>query len=136
MKFLDLLREFEIKKEASYIISVKNPDIQVPGFAAFSAKDKRPHYPKYLKEKFSETRWIDVDNPKLMDNKNTQLLLIGARKKNVEEELGTNMVQLVHALNNTASQIAAHSFAISASGLPIAAAFGFVPGALVGFKKA
>src|SRR5437773_3560380 len=24
-------REFEIKKEASYIISVKNPDIQVPG---------------------------------------------------------------------------------------------------------
>ena len=34
-------REFEIKKEASYIISVKNPDINVPGFAAFSS-DKKP----------------------------------------------------------------------------------------------
>ncbi|MDQ6862425.1 MAG: hypothetical protein M3044_01235 [Thermoproteota archaeon] len=43
--------------------------------------------------------------------------------------------QVVHALNNTATQFAAHSSAISASGLPIAAAIGFVPGVLTGFKK-
>src|SRR5919107_2962523 len=35
-------REFEIRKEASYIISVKNPDVKVPGFAAFSSEDKKP----------------------------------------------------------------------------------------------
>ena len=28
-------KEFEIRKEASYIISVKNPNISVPGFAGF-----------------------------------------------------------------------------------------------------
>src|ERR671914_2449050 len=84
-------REFEIKKEASYIISVKNPDVKVPGFAAFSSEDKKPEYPKHLKEKFADKRWINVDEPDLLDYENTQLLLIGARKKDVEEELGINI---------------------------------------------
>ena len=43
--------------------------------------------------------------------------------------------QVVQALNNTATQFAAHPSAVSASGLPIAAAVGFVPGLLMGFKK-
>ena len=43
--------------------------------------------------------------------------------------------QVVHALNNTATQFAAHPSALAASGLPIAAIFGFVPGLLTGFKK-
>jgi uncharacterized membrane protein (Fun14 family) len=48
----------------------------------------------------------------------------------------TNVVgQAVHALNNTASQFAAHPSFITSSGLPIAAALGFVPGLMLGFKK-
>src|SRR5215216_2821704 len=81
-------REFEIKKEASYIISVKNPDVKVPGFAA---SEKNPEYPKTLKEKFGDRRWINVEDPELLNYKNTQLLLIGARKKDVEEELGVDI---------------------------------------------
>jgi len=84
-------KEFEIKKEASYIISVKNPDIQVPGFAAFSAQDRKPHYPNHLKEMFGDRRWIDVNDARLMDYENTQLLLIGATKNDVEEELGISI---------------------------------------------
>jgi hypothetical protein len=84
-------REFEIKKEASYIISVKNPDVKVPGFAAFSSEDKKLEYPKHLKEKFADRRWINVDEPHLLDFENTQLLLIGARTKDVEEELGVDI---------------------------------------------
>lgn len=81
--------EFEIKKEASYIISVKNPEIFIPGYAVFSKKDgRKPNYPKNIKEKFGEKRWINVDDPQILDYENTQLLLIGARKRNVEEELG------------------------------------------------
>ena len=80
--------EFEIKKEASYIVSVKNPEIFIPGYAAFSKQDKKPDYPKHIKEKFGEKRWINVDDPEILDYENTQLLLIGARKRNVEEELG------------------------------------------------
>jgi Protein of unknown function (DUF2795) len=81
-------REFEIKKEASYIISVKNPDVKVPGFLA---SEKNPEYPNSLKEKFGNKRWINVDEPEFLNYENTQLLLIGARKKNVEEELGIDI---------------------------------------------
>jgi hypothetical protein len=84
-------REFEIRKEASYIISVKNPDIQVPGFASFLSPEKKPHYPKHLKEKFGDRRWVDVEDPALLNYENIQLLLIGARKKDVEEELGIDI---------------------------------------------
>ena len=84
-------REFEIKKEASYIISVKNPDMQVSGFAAFSAPEKKPKYPTRLKEMFGGRRWINVEDPSLLNYENAQLLLIGARKKDVEEELGVDI---------------------------------------------
>jgi uncharacterized membrane protein (Fun14 family) len=43
--------------------------------------------------------------------------------------------QAIPALNNTASQFAAHPSVVSASGLPIAAAVGFIPGMMMGFKK-
>lgn len=82
-------KEFQINKEASYIISVKNPEIQVPGYSAFL--DNKPEYPKSLKEKFGNRRWVNIDDPHLLDYKNTQLLLIGARKKDVEEELGIDI---------------------------------------------
>jgi hypothetical protein len=82
-------REFEIKREASYIISVKNPDVKVPGFATVS--EKKPEYPKHLIEKFGDKRWINIEDPQLLNYENTQVLLIGARKKDVEEELGIDI---------------------------------------------
>ncbi len=42
-------------------------------------------------EMFGDKRWIDVENSELLDYENTQLLLIGARKKDVEEELGIDI---------------------------------------------
>jgi hypothetical protein len=83
-------REFEIKKEASYILSVKNPNISIPGFAAFSST-RKPDYSKNTIKKFGNRRWINVDYPELLNYENTQLLLIGARKKDVEEELGIDI---------------------------------------------
>lgn len=80
--------EFEIKKEASYIISVKNLEIFIPGYVALSKKDRKPTYSKYTKEKFGKKRWINVDDQEILHYENTQLLLIGVRKRNVEEELG------------------------------------------------
>ena len=81
-------KEFEIKKEASYIISVKNPNVKVPGF---TASEKKPEYPKHLIEKFGDRRWISIEDPDLLNYENTQILLIGARKKDVEEELGIDI---------------------------------------------
>ena len=82
-------KEFEIKKEASYIISVKNPDIQVRGFATF--EKRKPQYPASIKQKFGDRRWINVDDPDLLNYENTQVLLIGARQKAVQEELGIDL---------------------------------------------
>ncbi len=42
---------------------------------------------------------------------------------------------LGHALNNTASQFAAHSTTVEAAGLPVAATFGFMPGLLWELRK-
>jgi uncharacterized membrane protein (Fun14 family) len=56
--------------------------------------------------------------------------------ENITRSALTNATgQVVHALNNTATQFAAHPSTVAASGLPIAAAIGFVPGLLTGFKK-
>ncbi len=82
-------REFEIKKEASYIISVKNPDIHIPGFKAF--EKRKPDYPANIKHKFGDKRWINVEDTDLLNYENTQVLLIGARKKDVQEELGIDL---------------------------------------------
>ncbi len=42
-------------------------------------------------EKFEDKRWKRVDDPDLLNYQHTQLLLIGARKKDVEEELGIDI---------------------------------------------
>ena len=48
----------------------------------------------------------------------------------------TNTVeQVVHAFNNTTTQFASHPSAVAASGLPLAAMVGFVPGVMMGLKK-
>jgi hypothetical protein len=82
-------KEFGIRKEASYIISVKNPDISIKGFTAF--EKKKPEYPSSIKQKFGDRRWINVEDPSLLDYENTQVLLIGARQKDVQEELGIDL---------------------------------------------
>lgn len=71
-----------ILAEASYIISVRNPSVDVPGFP-----DAKPDYPKSLQNKFADKRWIDVDDPKLLDYENAQLLLIGAHADLSGEEI-------------------------------------------------
>lgn len=73
-------RELGILPEGSYIISVRNPAIDVPGFP-----HSKPDFPKKLEEKFADKRWIDVDDPKLLDYEKAQLLLIGAHDDLSEE---------------------------------------------------
>ena len=77
--------EFRIEEQASFIASVKNPDITAPGAPA---PRQQPQYPARLREKFGRRRWIDVEDPGLLDYENAQLLLMGAHAGAVEEELG------------------------------------------------
>lgn len=72
--------ELGILAEASYVISVRNPAIDVPGFP-----HSKPDYPKRLQDKFADKRWIDIDDGKLLDYENAQFLLIGAHDDLSEE---------------------------------------------------
>jgi uncharacterized membrane protein (Fun14 family) len=65
--------------------------------------------------------WIDVRLVKIENATKTTLTNIAG--------------QAVHVLNNTASQFTAHSSTIEAAGLPVAAAFGFMPGLMLGLRK-
>ena len=83
-------KEFEIKKEASYIMAVKNPDASVnaPGFAGLEKAG--PEYPEDVKTRFGDRRGMDAE-PGILDYENTQVLLVGARKKAVREELDIDL---------------------------------------------
>ncbi|MCE8015542.1 DUF2795 domain-containing protein [Halomonas sp. MCCC 1A17488] len=75
-------RELGILAEASFIISVRNPSLEVPGFP-----ESKPNYPKRLQDKFADRRWIDVDDGRLLDYESVQLLLIGAHDDLGEEDV-------------------------------------------------
>ncbi|TVP54173.1 MAG: hypothetical protein EA349_12115 [Halomonadaceae bacterium] len=62
-----------ILPESSLVISVRNPDVEVPGFP-----DDKPAYPQSLQDKFAHKRWINVDDPRLLNYEHAQLLLVGA----------------------------------------------------------
>ena len=78
-------RELEIKSEASYIISVKQPF--APSEISLA---KKPGYPEDLRKKFDGHGWIPVDPTSYLDYRWTQILLIGART-DVEKELGIRL---------------------------------------------
>jgi hypothetical protein len=81
-------QEFEIKRAASYVVAVKNPEVVVPGFPS---SEDGPRYPDRLRQKFGDRRWIEVDDPELLNHRNTQVVLLGARAEGVEEELGIDV---------------------------------------------
>jgi hypothetical protein len=77
--------EFEIKDAASYILAVKNPDVRVPGFPE---REEATHFPPVLLAKFGARRWIEADDPALLDHEGIEILLLGAHADEVEKELG------------------------------------------------
>ncbi|MGH7863306.1 MAG: hypothetical protein ACREOS_13870 [Candidatus Dormibacteraceae bacterium] len=77
--------ELEIKPEASYIISIKQP--YAP--SKINLK-KKPGYPDNLRAKFDGHGWIPVEPTSFLDYRWTQILLIGA-ETDVEKELGIRL---------------------------------------------
>lgn len=78
-------RELQIRPEASYIVSVKEP------YAPSEIRlDQRPDYPQHLRSKFDGHGWVAVDPTEFLDYPYTQVLLIGA-ETNVKKELGLTL---------------------------------------------
>ncbi len=78
-------QELGIKDQASYVISVKNPEQPSP----MGLEDK-PQYPQELQELFDGRKFVSVSRPDLLDYEHTEILLIGARE-DAERELGIKL---------------------------------------------
>ena len=75
-------KELGIQQEATYILSVRNPDVKVKGFP-----EEKPDYPKTLAKKFADERWIAVDDPRLLNYEKAQMVLIGAHASLEEADI-------------------------------------------------
>jgi hypothetical protein len=79
-------RELNIKREASYIIAVKNPEAPNPPQAGLD-RTREANFQKRLQEKFRGRRFIPVDPADFLDYEGAELMLIGAAD-DPEQELG------------------------------------------------
>lgn len=85
----ELQRTFNIGKEASYVIAVRNPDAPAPPGAGL-APDDRALFPPRLRERFAGRRFISTDIPEFLDHERAELVLIGAAE-DASRELGIDL---------------------------------------------
>ena len=74
----EVQREFKIALEASYALSVKNPEAGQPRTAGLSKQDKAD-YPQKLQEEFRDRRFARED-VRLLDYEGAEFILVGARR--------------------------------------------------------
>jgi hypothetical protein len=75
-----------LRREASLIVAVRNPDAPAPPGTGVP-RSRRAQLPAQLLERFGGRRWHAVDDPALLDHPGVELLLIAAHD-DVESELG------------------------------------------------
>jgi hypothetical protein len=82
-------QQLNIRKQASIIVTVKNPDADSPPRADLPPS-RKPDYSASLKRKFSNKRFVDLDPPDFLNYPGTELILIGA-SANAASELGIQL---------------------------------------------
>jgi len=72
----ELTKAFNIEKEGSYVISIKNPERADP---THYLRDKhKAHFPPELQEQFRGRRFMTAVNPEFLDHKGCEVVVIGA----------------------------------------------------------
>jgi hypothetical protein len=85
----EVQRALNIEEEASYIISVKNPDQPSPEGVGLD-EDRQADFPKKLQGKFRGRRFADLDPSDFLNYEGAELLFIGATE-DVSEGLGIEL---------------------------------------------
>jgi hypothetical protein len=85
----EVQRALNIEEEASYIISVKNPDQPSPEGVGLD-EERQADFPKELQGKFGGRRFADLDPPDFLNYEGAELLFIGAAE-DVSEGLGIEL---------------------------------------------
>ncbi|KAI8068418.1 hypothetical protein BC940DRAFT_237901 [Gongronella butleri] len=79
-------KAFNVEKQASIIMSVKNPNKPSPSNAGLSGKQKAA-YPDHLQKAFGDRRFVMMDTSEFLNYENAELVLVGATT-DVKGELG------------------------------------------------
>jgi hypothetical protein len=82
----DPQQAFNIEEEASYVITVKNPQTPTPPGAGLSEKQVAD-YPRRLQEVFRGRKFAECDPPELLDREGAQFVLIAA-SDDIRAEMG------------------------------------------------
>jgi len=82
----EVQESFNIEKEGSFVIAVKNPQgAAATYFKSFVPEEKRVHYPKHLQDVFHGKRWAPAKPVELLNYPKSELLLVGSSENLVEE---------------------------------------------------
>ncbi len=92
-------RELRIKREASYIIAVRNPETPAPPGAGLTPRERADYPPEFL-ERFDGRRFSLVDPPSLLDFEGAELVLIGAAE-DVSDDLDVDLDAESEALEHS-----------------------------------
>lgn len=87
-------KAFNILPEASFALSVKNPDKDSPPGVGLG-EDRQADYPKSLQKVFRDRRFADED-PRLLDYEGAEVILVGAERR-PQEEHGVDLEDEVSA---------------------------------------
>jgi hypothetical protein len=85
----DVQRALNIRREASFIIAVRNPDAPTPAGTGLDPR-RRARLPKRLQERFGGRRFVRLDPPAFLDREGVELVLIGAAE-DAQAELGIDL---------------------------------------------
>jgi hypothetical protein len=85
----EVQEDLNIPSEGSYIITVKNPDVDTPPGVGLP-DDDRAELPERLRQRFHGRRFVPVDPPDFLDREGAEVVLIGA-DEDVFEELGVRL---------------------------------------------
>ena len=78
-----------IKTEASYIITIKNPQNSSPKGMGLS-KEEKADLPEHLQNRFEQRRFVPAEPPEFLDYPGVELILIGA-SSDIAAELGIEL---------------------------------------------
>jgi hypothetical protein len=70
-------RALNIRREASYIVAVRNPETPRPANAGLDP-ERDATFPKKLREKFGGRKFVPADPPDFLDYEGAELIFIGA----------------------------------------------------------
>jgi hypothetical protein len=89
-------KEFDIEKEAGYVISVINPKRPAP--TGYPSTEEQPKYPPEVLNEFNETEnFVSLaKDTKFLDYQNAQIILIGAREGGdvIKNEIGIEIGEI------------------------------------------